>query len=32
MVFIDLEKTDDRVPCKVLWAYLEKKGVSLTYI
>ena len=32
MVFIDLEKAYDRVPRKVLWTYLEKKGVSFLYI
>ena len=32
MVFIDLEKAYDRVPRKVLWSCLEKKGVSPWYI
>ena len=32
LVFIDLEKTYDRVPRKVLWECLEKKGVSVAYI
>jgi len=32
MVFIDLEKVYERVPCEVLWECLEKKEVSLTYI
>ena len=32
MVFIDLEKTYDRVPRKVIWQVLEKKGVTKRYI
>jgi len=32
MVFIDLEKAYDRVPHKLLWWCLEKKGVSPGYI
>jgi len=32
MVFIDLEKTYDRVPREVLWDCLAKKGVSMAYI
>lgn len=32
MVFIDLEKMYNRVPIKVLWKVLEKKGVCITYI
>ena len=32
LVFIDLEKAYDRVPRKVVWRCLEKKGVSPVYI
>jgi len=32
MVFINLEKTYDRVSQEVLWRCLEKKGVSPLYI
>ena len=32
LVFIDLEKTCDRVPREILWKALEKKGVKIAYI
>jgi len=32
IVFIDLEKADDRVPREVLWRCLEEKRVSPLYI
>ena len=32
MVFIDLEKTYDRVPRHVLWWVLNKKAVPLKYV
>jgi len=32
LVFIDLEKSYDRVPQEVLWECLEKKGASVAYI
>jgi len=32
IVFINLEKTYDRVSREVLWECLEKKGVSVAYI
>ena len=32
MMFIDLEKTYDKVPRVVLWKALEKKGVHIVYI
>ncbi|KAH1266916.1 UPF0183 protein [Glycine max] len=32
LIFIDLEKAYDRVPRKILWKALEKKGVRVAYI
>jgi len=32
LVFIDLEKAYEKVPCEVMWECLEKKEVSLAYI
>ncbi|XP_075080558.1 uncharacterized protein LOC142166046 [Nicotiana tabacum] len=32
MIFIDLEKTHDKVPRKVLWRCLEISGVPVAYI
>jgi len=32
MVFMDLERANDGVLYKVLWNFLEKKGLSVTYI
>jgi len=32
MVFIDLEKAYDRVPRRIIWSMLEKKGVTKRYI
>ena len=32
MVFIDLEKAYDRIPRKIIWWALEKKGVTKRYI
>ena len=31
LVFIDLEKTCDRMPREMLWKALEKKGVRIAY-
>ncbi|MES8240489.1 hypothetical protein U6Z18_12215, partial [Cutibacterium acnes] len=32
MVFIDLEKTYDRIPREIIWWVLDKKGVPSRYI
>lgn len=32
MVFIDLEKTYDKVPRDIIWSVLERKGVTKGYI
>ena len=32
IVFIDIEKAYDRIPCEVLWEYFEKKDLSEIYI
>ena len=32
MIFIDLEKTYDKVPRDLIWWALEKKGVTKRYI
>ena len=32
MVFMDLEKIYDRIPCQMVWESLEKKEVLAAYI
>ena len=32
MIFVDLEKTYDKVPREVLWRTLKRKGVNIDYI